>query len=161
MSSLDFLHRSWCKNCTYVHGLLIKFDNGKSEGSTLQCNDNGVSDYLSMLHSKNSWGLASNCFGLITEYVRTAGSIYSYTSDGIPKNLLARIQYAACWGKCQRQHVNQHRARGAGEAVVGTALAWLPTTLLDGHFTNIRWRLYFVGKTFITFILNNPVPIYS
>ena len=57
-------------------------------------------------------------------------------------------------------NVDQHMAREAGEAVVGTALAWLPTTLLDGHFTNIRWRLYFVGKTLETFLLNNPVLIY-
>ena len=43
-------------------------------------------------------------------------------------------------------NVDQHMAREAGEAVVGTALAWLPTTLLDGHFYQHQMALVFCWK---------------
>ena len=38
----------------YSTFIIMIFDNDKSEGSTPQCNDDGVIDYLAMLDSKNS-----------------------------------------------------------------------------------------------------------
>ena len=38
--------------------------------------DDDVVDYLEMLHSKNSWDLASNCFGLIAEQLVATTTIH-------------------------------------------------------------------------------------
>ena len=38
----------------YSTFIIMIFDNDKSEGSTPQCIDDGVIDYLAMLDSKNS-----------------------------------------------------------------------------------------------------------